>query len=301
MNYVITGGSSFIGMELAKLLVSSGEHVTSVCRQTSNTTSIPKEVEIAYAEMHNIDRLSDCVSKADVFVHLAWSGLGHEGRNNKALQDDNVKCAVDALNVAAKLGCKLFVFAGSQAEYGLVTGKLTEDTPCDPQNEYGKAKLAFCTMAEKLCPQLGMKFIHLRILSIYGERDKEWTMVKSVLKKMLDNVDVELSTCTQKWNFIYIRDAVKQIYLLCKYAIECQSFNNETYLVASDDTRPLKSFIEEMYRLSGSKSKLLYGTYKPINTVKLDPDVSKTRGATNGFISDYSFDDGIALMMESKE
>ena len=294
MIYVLTGGSSFIGSALAKCLLDNGESVICICRKTSNREHIPvnPNLRIVNADMHEISNISKEIEHADVFFHLAWGGVSHEGRNDKNLQQDNFDCSLTAAKVAAEIGCKLFVLSGSQAEYGFIRGIFNEDSECHPENEYGRYKLLLGDRLAEECPQMGVKFIHLRIVSIYGEYDKAWTMIISVLKKMLNNEDVELSDCTQMWNFVYIRDAVKQMYLLCRNALENNKFKSERYLIGSKDTRPLKSFIEDMNRLTNSHSKLMYGYYKPMNTVELQPDISKTENAIN-FISDYTFEEGI--------
>lgn len=299
--YIISGGTSFIGVELTRYLLVHDQRVICLCRNEAKTQSLLPQhdnLQIVCCDMDAIEQLPTMVPHADVFVHLAWMGTGHEGRNDKALQDKNIAQSLKAVEAAAKVGCCLFVEAGSQAEYGLIKGTLSEFTTCHPDNEYGKAKLALGEQAEALCEANSMKFIHLRILSIFGEGDKDWTMIISSVKKMLRNEDVQLSEGTQPWNYVYVKDAVKQIALLCQHALNSDSFKSEIFLIGSKDTRPLRQFIEEIYALTGSKSKLLYGYYKPQNVVELNPDMSKTEAATGGFISDYSFADGIKRIIE---
>ena len=112
----------------------------------------------------------------------------------------------------------------------------------------------------------------------------------SCLKKMVNNEPIDLSPCTQNWNFLYVKDAVKQIYLLCQYALRNSGYKAEVFNIASKDTRILKAFVDEMYSLAQSKSELNFGAIAPTNVVSLDPDVSKTEAAT-GFISQYVFKD----------
>lgn len=303
IKYIITGGSSFIGVALTKLLMNNGHFVYVACRKSSKTIyNIPHNERIKvifYDDLKDISSIKYKIDYAEVFIHLAWGGTGHEGRNDISIQNDNIKYSLEAIDTAKELGCKLFVEAGSQAEYGYVNELIREETPCHPENEYGKAKYKFGELASKKCQELGMKFIHLRIFSIYGETDHEWTLVTSSIKKMLNNEEIELSSCSQMWNFLYVKDAVKQIFLLCNYAIAIQNYKSEIYNIASKDTRTLKSFVEEMYQLTKSKSKLLFGKYTPDNVVSLNPDITKTEKATNGFISDYTFKEVIKLIINN--
>lgn len=303
MRIVVTGCTSFIGLHLINFLLSEGQQVIGICRNVEKADKwLPKHPNLLVMtiDMEHICQLAGKINcPVDVFIHLAWSGTQHESRNDKELQEKNVKQAINAMMLAKKLKCNLFVEAGSQAEYGYINKELKPETPCHPINEYGKAKLKFAVEANGIAKDAGIKFLHLRILSIYGEGDKDWTMIITCTKKMLQGEDILLSSCRQIWNYLYVKDAVKQIYMLCQYALESNDFESEIYLIGSKDTRPLRSFIEEIYSLTRSKSRLLYGFYTPPNNVELNPDMSKTEKATNGFIADYTFADGMKRVIES--
>ncbi len=301
--YIITGATSMIGIKLCQYLSKDSTNIIyAITRRNTNELlelSKSSQITVLHADLSNIDIISNHITQADIFIHLAWAGTDHKGRNNINIQNDNIKYSLKAVDVAAQLRCKLFVEAGSQAEYGIVNETITADTPCNPINEYGKAKLKFGELASKKCIEYGIKFLHLRILSIFGETDHPWTLIMSSIKKMLNNEDLELSECKQLWNFVSIDDAVKQIYLLCEYALKTNNFKSEVYLIGSHDTRKLRSFIDEMYHLTKSKSRMHFGKYTPTEIVSLDPDMSKTEKATNGFLSDYTFGEVITNIINN--
>jgi len=301
MKYVITGATSFIGLELINLLLSQGHSVVAVCRPNSKgLSSIPQGVEIVASEMSGYRNLHKNITSADVFINLAWCGTRHDGRNIADVQKENISYTLTTMFAAEKIGCKVFVESGSQAEYGSTTLPQTENMPCYPFSEYGKAKLEVKEKAFELSEQLDIKYIHLRIFSIYGENDHPWTLVMSAIEKMLKNEKVELSPCTQNWNFVYVKDAVRQIVGLCEYAIKTSNYKHEVYNIASKDTRVLKEFVEEMKQISTSESELNYGAMIPQNLVSIQPQVSKTDSAT-GFISNYSFEEVVNLIIDKKK
>lgn len=296
MRYIITGASSFIGTELVAYLLRHGHTVTAVCRPGSKGQSkLPQEVETVGLEMKDYDRLGQHIPGADIFVNLAWGGTGHSGRDIADIQKDNITYTKAAMAEAAKMGCRLFVEAGSQAEYGSTTCPQTEDMPCAPFSEYGRAKLKIKEELFRLSEITGIKYIHLRIFSIIGENDHPWTLVSSAIDRMLRNEPVDLSPCTQNWNFLYVKDAARQICTLCDKAINDPYFRHEIYNIASDDTRQLKCFVERMKELTGSASPLNYGAVSPQNHVSLQPDMDKTRSAV-GILNEFSFDETIHII-----
>ena len=289
MKYVITGATSFIGLEMIDYLLDNHQQVVAVCRPDSKGLNrVPAGVEIVVAEMSEYGNLHKDIDHADVFVNLAWGGTGHDGRNVRDVQMENVINTTAAMFSADKMGCQVFVEAGSQAEYGTVLDKITEETPCHPFSEYGKAKLEVKNRLLELSEKLGIKYIHLRIFSLFGENDHPWTLVMSSIDKMLRNEAIDLSPCTQNWNFLYVKDAVRQIIGLCDYALASLAFQHEVFNIASKDTRVLKDYVLEMHFLAKSNSELRFGVITPSDIVSLDPDVIKTECAI-GFISDHSF------------
>ena len=298
MRYIVTGATSFLGLELIDYLQREGHEVVAVCRpQSSALADIPLGVEVVLADMSEYGGLYRDVPEADVWVNLAWEGTGHDGRNQEELQQANVVNTIAAIFGADKIGCRLFVEAGSQAEYGTVLTPISEATPCNPFLAYGKAKLEVCRRLSELSAELGIKYLHLRIFSLFGEGDHPWTLVMSSLDKMLRNETIDLSPCTQHWDFLYVKDAVRQMASLCDYALTSKDFRSEVFNIASGDSRPLKDFVECMKALTDSESKLNYGAVTPQYVVSLQPDMSKTQ-AVVGRLCEYSFDDVINRMIE---
>lgn len=298
MNYIITGATSMLGISVCEYLSLAGHTVYAVCRQSSaNLMKIPQNehVHLVYSDLEHIATIVSEFPAADVFINFAWGNTDHQGRDSEALQNENVGNTLNCISTACQLGCKLFVEAGSQAEYGYVSTLITEETPCNPETAYGKAKLKVHDEGAARCKELGMKYLHLRIFSVFGENDRHWTLIMTAIKKMRANEDMLLSSCAQSWNYLYAKDCAKQICLLCEYGMASDNFISEVFHIASEDTRTLRSYVEEIKQVLHSSSQLLFGEMKSIHQVSLNPSVVKTKKAIN-FISDYSFADSIKLI-----
>ncbi len=258
---VITGPTGAIGIALIKKCIENDIDVLAIChRGSKRIKSIPADdhVLIVEASLDEYDDLyNDSVTdkgKYEVFIHLAWNGTFGDSRNNMLLQSDNIKYALSAVELAGRLGCKAFIGAGSQAEYGRVDKPLRPDTPVFPENGYGMAKLAAGQMTRIRCEQLGIKHIWTRILSVYGPYDGEYTMVMSTLKKMLNGEETHFTAGEQIWDYLYSEDAADMMLYLAESAK-----HGTICCVGSGEARPLKDYITDMYEATGCKARLGIG------------------------------------------
>lgn len=297
MKYVITGATGFIGKALVDYLLKSNHEVYAVSRSEERVRLIWSGCNNLHAigcEMTNYKDLSKLIDNADVFVHLAWGGTTVEERYSEELQEKNTHAALAAMAAAKEIGCRLFAASGSQAECGVSNGILTESTPCHPQIPYGRAKLDMFGKCSELGSAINMPYLHLRICSVFGKGDHPHTLINTALDKLKRNEAVELTLCTQLWNFLYVKDMAYQIERLCT-AILSGKAEPGIYLMASDDTRQLKSYMEEMKNVLNSSSNLLYGARNANNVVSLNPDVTKLKNAI-GKLTNYSFSQALLDM-----
>ena len=291
MKFFITGASSFIGVELCRYLSDNWHSVVAMSRcENEQLEEIKKDghLQVFRADMQSLFDKAKSV-RADVFIHLAWAGTKHEDRNNPAIHEENVRISLECVKLAKQMGCQLYVDAGSQAEYGIVPGILTEDTPCNPISAYGKGKLKMYQESCTLTTELGLKYIHLRILSVYGENDHDETLIKSALKKLKANEPIVMRSGGQKWNYVYVKDAARQIVELSIHALNDCCFKQEVYNVASNDTRKLQDFIIVMKEILGSTSILSFGGYNQLKDVNLNPDTKKIKDIVKS-ISYFAFE-----------
>lgn len=257
---VITGPTGAIGMALINNCIENKIPVLAIChRGSARIKQIPENefVTIVEASLNEYERLDASAAagvKYDTFIHLAWNGTFGDTRNNMELQADNIRYALNAVELAARLGCSTFIGAGSQAEYGRVGEPLTPQTPAFPENGYGIAKLAAGNMTRIRCKQLGMKHIWTRILSVYGPFDGNYTMVMSTLNKMLAGEETHFTAGDQIWNYLYSEDAAKILMEFAEHGAD-----GAVYCLGSEEARPLKEYIKEMYERTGCNARLGLG------------------------------------------
>lgn len=297
---IITGATSFIGIHLIHKLIREKWKIYAVIRKNSLKSAIlpfNDQLKVIELEMGEYERLPAMISEpCDVFVSLAWNGTRGLERADAKRQEENFKYSMEALKAVNRIGCKMVIGAGSQAEYGPITDKISESDACNPNTEYGEWKLKYYEAAMKFCRENKISFKEPRFFSLYGEDDSDKTMILSVLDNMINNRVCKLTQCVQMWDFLYIDDAVEGVFRLMEK--EC---SDGAYNVGSGDTRPLKDFIMEMYKLTDSVSELQFGSilYPETGMVSVYPDISKLREQT-GWRAKTTFEEGIRKIIDYK-
>ena len=287
---IITGVTSFLGRSTAKYLLSKNFLVFGIVRPDSEKISELDSIEGLNIIKLDFNDLSsnefDNISNSETFehikvikesrndisvIHFAWGST--LDRNNFAKQMLNVDMSIKVLHFAKMINASRFIFAGSQAE--------------ESDSAYGLAKKQFADYAIKETKFLDMRFIHMRIFSIYGKEDRETSLIKTLVKNCKENVDMSLSSCNYMWNFLYIDDFVSIIYKLID-----KDAHTGVYDIASDDTRLLKDYVIEAHETLGAKSNLNFGERQDSAEKFAIPDISDTLNAIGKF-KFTAFRDGI--------
>lgn len=250
---VISGATGAIGLALVRYALEQQMQVLAIChRHSGRIGRLPsdKNVQILeldaeeYAEFAAQGNSVATLGTYDCFFHLAWQGTSGAARNDMDMQQQNIRYTLDAVELAACLGCTCFVGAGSQAEYGRVEGMISSATPVFPENGYGIAKLCAGQMSRIRCEQLEMKHIWTRILSVYGPGDGEGSLIMSAISGFLHHGDVEFTEGRQQWDYLYSKDAARVLIGLAQYGE-----SGQTYCVGSGRIRLLKEYIHQIYTM----------------------------------------------------
>lgn len=296
---ILTGATGAIGIAVIKYCRELQWDVCAVIRPGSvrNRNIIQKyNAEIIECDLSCMDELCryEQCKNADYFIHLGWSGTFGESRNDDAMQQKNVKYALEACETADKLGCKAFLFAGSQAEFGRVEGELNGNILPHPENAYGRAKLEAGMQTRELCKQNGMRHIYVRILSVYGPGDGEFTMVTSTIRKLREGISPQFTPGEQLWDYLYSDDAAKALVLACE-----KGKSDKIYCLGSSVARPLKEYIQIMGYKINPEIELQIGAlpYGDKQVMHLCADITDLKKDI-GFVPEISFEEGIQRMIE---
>lgn len=289
---VVTGATGAIGVALVNELIKHNVEVLVLCREGSDRNgNIPESslVECRFCDMSGFDNFDLHDKEYDVFFHLAWMGTTGAARNDMYLQNLNVKYSLDALLLAKRLGCKKFIGAGSQAEYGRVEGVLKPDTPVNPETGYGIAKLCAGLMTRQKAAMENIEHIWIRVLSVYGPFDTQSSMVSSAINKLKQNIPPEFTKGEQMWDYLHSYDAAKAFYLAAEKGI-----GGKTYILGGGKAMPLREYVKIIGRIVNPECEIRLGAleYSVNQVMHLEADISDLTADT-GFAPEIEFEDGI--------
>ena len=309
MRVVITGATGAIGHALIAECIKQNIEVLAICHRGSKRAGMlvdevgrmlqSKRIgldcelpdRLIKIEYLNLDEYATGLPSMpyDIFFHMAWSGTTGASRNDEALQQQNAVYSLDAVRLAKMLGCHTFVFAGSQAEYGRVEGKLTADTPTYPENEYGKYKLQAGETTRALCESLSIKHIWARILSVYGPYDSKTSMIMSAISKLRNGEIAEFTKGEQLWDYLYSADAANALLLAAM-----KGKHGRIYPIGSGSVRALSEYIQILKNQIDPHAQIELGAvpYAPKQVMYLCADISQLKQDT-GFEPKTEFEDGI--------
>lgn len=287
-----------LGASLVEECVKNNVEVLAfVHKGSSKLDRLPKSslVKIAECDLCDMATFDIGAERCDVFYHFAWGNTDKGVRDNPVPQLKNLEYAFDAVDLAARLGCKKFIGAGSQAEYGITSEIISEKTKCEPLSSYGIAKFAAGKLCAKLCAQKSMICIWTRIFSVYGEYENPASLVSYLINCYLNGETAKVSAGLQNWEYLYQSDAARFFIAIGENCNESRVFT-----LSSLDKRRLKDYVLEVQEITDGKLNLEFAPPSDIPMVTLDSDISALIGYTN-IKPRISFRDGVAKMIEYRK
>lgn len=158
MNYLITGGAGFLGINLVRYLHNRGHEITSLDIADFDYPDMNDKIKIIKGDIRNLDDVDKAVNGNDIIIHTAAALPLYKPEDIFSTDIDGTK---NLLNAAEKSGVKRFIHISSTAVYGIPDHHpLIEDDKLDGVGPYGKAKI----LAEEECVKFRKKGMCVPIL-----------------------------------------------------------------------------------------------------------------------------------------
>ncbi|MEM0014840.1 MAG: NAD-dependent epimerase/dehydratase family protein [Zestosphaera sp.] len=229
---LVTGASGFLGGHLVEELMRKGYSVRGMVRDPRKAQRLNGlGVEVSYGDLTVPETLPQAVRGVDAVVHLAaYYTFTGSRRLYKLVNVEGTRALAQA---SLKSGVRRFIFCSSTEAIGPVANPPgDEDTPPNPQFEYGWSKLR----AEEIVRSLGnsgLEYTIIRPSGIYGPRnvdDVAYWFIMTVAKGGLFS-KFTVGSGEHLVQFVHVRDVVQGFTL----ALEKPDVSvGQTYIISDE-------------------------------------------------------------------
>jgi len=241
MRILITGGTGFIGSQLALNSLEKGHSVRVLGQKNTEAESQnmsliqEKGAEVVLGSVTEKGVVSDILKEIDVVFHLA--AAQHEMNvPDKRYWDVNVAGTKNMLEASINAGVKRFVHGSTIGVYGsALEGNIDENSTLKPSNIYGRTKLEAEKMVLSFQDKLPLSII--RISETYGPGDRRLLKLFKAIKKKVFFV---IGNGRNIHHLIYIDDLIEGLFL----AATLEVANGKVFVLAGKESVTTTEMVE---------------------------------------------------------
>jgi nucleoside-diphosphate-sugar epimerase len=281
MTRLITGGTGFVGSELANRLVEQGDKVVlfDISPNINAVKKIKDKITIIRGDLSNWSEVFNVVKEHDIksIFHLGAMLSIPADANPWAAYRVNADGTLNILEAARLFDVEKVIFTSTIAVYAGYALPINESTLQKPESMYGITKLFSENLGRFYFKKFGLDFRVIRYPTVIGlgARTKHMSQYMSwMIENSLSNnpFDVWVNEDTRN-PCLYYKDAV--LALLMIHDAPIQNIKTRVYNLAGISLTA-KEFVDEVKKYIPS-AKI---AFKP------DPEIVKLMGKGFGFIDD---------------
>lgn len=267
---LVTGAAGYIGRHVVKTALDMGHQVIAA---DFAFKGVDERAEFCDVPLFSGDKqIYRALGSPDVCIHLAW----RDGfRHNASSHMKDLSSHVVFLNNMAAGGLPMLSVMGTMHEVGYWEGPIEEDTPCNPQSQYGIAKNALrqslmLSLADSPC-----KLHWLRAYYITGDEAHGSSIFAKITQAELDGkATFPFTSGKNKYDFIDI-DRLATMIVAASVQDEVGGIIN----VCTGQPLSLAERVEQFLRDKHYKIKLDYGAFpdRPYDSPGVWGDPAKIR------------------------
>jgi nucleoside-diphosphate-sugar epimerase len=254
---LITGGTGFVGSNLAKRLVRDGwkVHITTI--PNDNLSQIQEIIDQVTLHVHDGSSagMLEIVARVKPLVvfHLASLFLSeHTVDQVEPLVRCNILFGTQLLEAMAANGVHLLVNTGTSWEH-------YENKPYSPVNLYASTKQAFESILQYYVEAKGFQAVTLKLFDTYGQvdpRPKLFTLLRRVAS---EQNTLAMSPGEQMIDLVHVDDVVEAFSLSAQRLVNDTVKGHERYSVSSGQPIRLRDLVELYGHVTGSTLPIEWG------------------------------------------
>ena len=301
MNVLVTGGGGYIGSHAVKQLRAAGHHVVVLDNfDRGHRAAVPDGAPLEELDLRQTDALANALTYHRIECVMHFAALAYVGESvNEPLTyyDNNVAGSVSLLEAMKRAGVKKIVFSSTCATYGEPERMpITEDTPQQPINPYGRTKLAIeWALRDVAASDRDFAFAALRYFNVagcaadgsLGEHHEPETHIIPVLLQVAlgqrekvtifgDDYDTADGTCVR--DYIHVEDLV-EAHIQVMNALE--PGDQRCYNLGIGQGYTVKQLVDAARRVTGRDIPAETGPRRPGDPPQLYANADRIKQALN--------------------
>ena len=256
-NIVITGGTGFVGSNLAEYLLKKNFKIFLITRVHSNLSKLEKiidDVEV-FCYDNNISKLISFFEKVkpNCVFHLASNFISeHNTSQIDSLVESNITFGLHLLEAMKEAGVDKIINTGTSWQH-------YKNELYNPVCLYAATKQAFEALLEYYIKAEGFKGITLKLFDTYGENDTRPKLINLLNKFADENTELNMSPGEQTLNLVHVNDVCRAFEIAFNLLLENEINNHPTFAIASKESYMLKDLIKIFERATSKKVNIIWG------------------------------------------
>jgi len=211
---VVTGGTGFVGANLARRCLREGHEVHLLVRRGHDpwrVEELRRDVTIHEADLADRARLAAVAAaiRPDWVFHLAVAGAYSWQTDAGEMVRTNVAGTINMVEAFAAAGFEAFVNAGTSSEYGPKDHAPAEDEPVEPDSSYAVTKVCATLWCRHAARARGLRIPTLRLYSAYGPWEEPRRLVPALVVKGLRGGLPPLAGAATARDFVHVDDVAE--------------------------------------------------------------------------------------------
>ncbi len=308
-NFLVTGGSGFIGAAIVNYLSSLGKNVVvfdNNSRGKLDRLQKNKNVSFVKGDIRNRKDLRKAFLKIhyDTVIHLAYiNGTKFFYKKPTEILDVAVKGLVNIFDLCIEKKIKNLFLASSSEVYQHANKIPTpEDIPLiipdvkNPRYSYGGGKILTELMGYHYGKKFFKKLVIFRPHNVYGYDMGNEHVIPEFIKriKLKSNYFKMKGTGNETRSFIYISDFVRAFDRILNKGKHCEIYN-----IGTEEEVSIKNLAKKIAKIYKKRIIIKNTNLAKGGTPRRCPDISKIKKL--GFVQKISLEQGIQLILDKNK
>ena len=304
-NILITGGTGFIGPNLAKSLLKNYNvkiYDNFSRRSLKNIKKIPKQIKIIKGDIRDKDKFFKALKKIDIVIHLAYiNGTRFFYSKPVDILDIAIKGIVNVFDGCIKYNIKELYLASSSEVYQTPKKIPTNELESlkipnvhNPRYSYGGGKILTELMGIHYGKKYFKKLIIFRPHNVYGKNMGQEHVIPEFINRFKKikgkNFKIQGSG-NEIRSFIFIEDFVKAFELIMKKGKHLNIYN-----IGTSQKIKIRELAIKMSKIFKKKIIIKKGKLSKGGTKIRTPDITKIKRL--GFKPRYNLDSGMKKILK---